>query len=558
MSEGLATTFRLLRETQNEAATRVLIPALDSRFPSVRDAALEALLSRRSPAGHREVVGRLHTFDEPWRLAVGKNHSRMLPALRDAVISSDRQMCVNGCRAAVWFSQYDLIPALLIALEDPANPNAAVASEALLDLAELLGGELAEVRDYNQRRDVQVVRRRAVGALEMSVGRFARHRRREIVEAFVLLTYRDNAVLRQILQDPYHPAFVVLVDALSKSPQAAAIGLLLSFVDDAHAPSAALSIVSKRSDRKFVLALLHKVGRDSAPAVTQNLRRLESIAWFGNDLSFLDGWTESEQAAAVRLAMISGMPRPQAFSVVERLLVRGKPGGRRAAAEALDKFRGADANLLALQALDDDDPEVQSRILLQLRGRGIPGALARLVEMIDSPHDPVRDAARRCLAEFSFSRYLSSFDLLDEEVRASTGELVKKVDPQAPAMLRAELTSAVRSRRLRGLGMARALGLVAELEDAILPLAKDEDHLIRAEAALTLGQSTSAAARKALATALGDRSPTVQGAAGTSLRRQFPGLGAAGAAPVTPAQTAAPSPPPLAATAAPIQEPSPG
>jgi len=535
VSDGLATTFRLLRETQNEAATRVLIPALDSRFPSVRDAALDALLSRRSPAGHREVVSRLHTFDEPWRRTVSENHSRMLPALRDAVISSDRQVCVNGCRAAVWFSQYDLIPALLIALEDPANPNATVASEALLDLTGLLCGELADPRDQEQRRDVQVVRRRVVGALEMSVGRFARHRRREIVEAFVLLTYRDNAVLRQILQDPYHPAFVVLVDALSKSPQNAAIGLLLSFLDDPHAPSAVLSIVSKRSDARFILALLRKIGRETSPAVTQNLKRLESIAWIGGDAAFLDAWSDFEQSAAVRLVMVSGIPRTQAYSVIEHLLARGKSAGRRAAAEALDKFRGADANLLALQALDDEDPEVQSRILVQLRGRGIPGALARLVEMIDSPHETVRDAARRCLAEFSFARYLSSFDLLDEEVRASTGELVKKVDPQAPAMLRAELISAVRSRRLRGLAMARALGLVADLEDVILPLAKDDDHLIRAEAALTLGQSKSPAARRALAGALADRSPTVQGAAGASLRRQFPGLAAT---PFPPAQEA--------------------
>lgn len=527
MSDGLATTFRLLRETQNEAATRVLIPALDSRFPLIRDAALAALLSRRSPAGHREVVSRLHTFEEPWRRMVGENHSRMLPALRDAVISSDRQICVNGCRAAVWFCQYDLVPALLIALEDPANPNATVASEALLDLTDSLCRELADPHDNTQRRDGQVVRRRAVGALEMSVGRFARHRRREIVEAFVLLTYRDNAVLRQILQDPYHPAFVVLVDTLSKSPQEAAIRLLLSFLDDPHAPSAVLSIVSKRSDTKFILALLHKVGCETSPAVTQNLRRLESIAWVGGDTSFLDPWSDFEQSAAVRLVMVSGIPRAQAFSVVEHLLVCGKPGGRRAAAEALGKFRGADANLLALQALDDEDPEVQSRILVQLRGRGIPGALARLVEMIDSPHEAVRDAARKCLAEFSFPRYLSSFDLLDEEVRASTGELVKKVDPQAPELLRAELTSAVRSRRLRGLAMARALGLVADMEDVILALAKDDDHLIRAEAALSLGQSTSPAARRALTFALADRNPTVQGAAGTSLRRQFPSLSAA-------------------------------
>jgi HEAT repeat protein len=225
--------------------------------------------------------------------------------------------------------------------------------------------------------------------------------------------------------------------------------------------------------------------------------------------------------------MGSGIPRAQAFSLIEYLLQHGKSGGRRAAAEALDQFRGADANLLALQALDDKDPEVQAKILAQLRGRGIPGALARLVEVIDSPHEIVRNAARKCLAEFSFARYLASFDLLDEDVRTSTGDLVKKVDSQTIGLLRAELNSPVRSRRLRGLAVARALELVAEVEDAILSQMTDEDHMVRAEAAAALGMSSSQAAREALSEALGDRSPAVQDAVHKSLRLHRPTASAA-------------------------------
>ena len=59
MSEGLKTTFRLLSETENEAAIWVLIPALDSPNVSIREEALAAILKRRSPAGHREILRRL-------------------------------------------------------------------------------------------------------------------------------------------------------------------------------------------------------------------------------------------------------------------------------------------------------------------------------------------------------------------------------------------------------------------------------------------------------------------------------------------------------------------
>jgi len=516
VSDGLSTTFAVLCATENEAASEVLIPALDSQFPEVRDRALDALLRRRSLDGHREIVARLHTFDEAWRRKVRDNHARLVPALREAVIGSDRQTCVNGCRAAVWLRQYDLIPAILAGMEDVNNPNAKVLGEALLDLTESLCTDLAAPRPHHACGDAQSVRRRVVESLGGSVGRFAKHRRREIVEAFLLLTYRDDAVLSQVLQDPYHPAFVALVEMLAKIPHESVIGLLLSFLDDPRTPSAVLSVVSKRSDPGFLKRLLRKVGCEPAASVARNLKRIESLGW-ARDASVLDACDDLEQAAAVRLAMLSGVPRAQAYSLVEHVLQHGKPGGRRAAADALDEFRGADANSLALEALRDKDPEVQAKILVQLRGRGIPGALARLVEMIDNPHESVRDAARKSLAEFSFARYLASFDLLDEDVRISTGDLVKKVDPQTVPMLRAELSSPVRSRRLRGLAVARDLGLLAAVEDAILLQLNDEDHLVRAEAAAALGALPSQASQEALTEAVNDRSPAVQEAARKSL-----------------------------------------
>jgi hypothetical protein len=141
----------------------------------------------------------------------------------------------------------------------------------------------------------------------------------------------------------------------------------------------------------------------------------------------------------------------------------------------------------------------------------------RLVELVNSPHELVRDAARASLTEFSFQRYLGAFDMLQPEIRCSTGALVKRVDPQALEQLAAELVSPARSRRLRGIQVAVAMGAVRELEPFIVHLAHDDDHFIRAETARALVHVDAVVARPILQELLLDRSVSVRETAGQSL-----------------------------------------
>ena len=107
--------------------------------------------------------------------------------------------------------------------------------------------------------------------------------------------------------------------------------------------------------------------------------------------------------------------------------------------------------------------------------------------------------------------------MLEDEVRHSTGVLVKKINPQAVSATLAELETPSRTRRLRGIGVATAMGAVPELETAIIALIDDEDHVIRAEAVRALAYCDTSAARAALEAALGDRSIVVQETAAQSL-----------------------------------------
>lgn len=518
MSVGLEKTIEVLSSTGNEAAVDVLLPALDSAHRAIQELALKALLDRWSAVGQRDILRRWNTFDEALKLIVAERPGRIHDALRDAILGHDPQDFANACDMVLWVKEYDLLPTLLTAAEDRSNPLGDEANHTLLALADMLYDELASPRDYRNRRDPQLMRQHLLTTLEHSVSRYHDHKRAGALDAFLMLANRENATLKRILLNPHDRSYLPLVDMLTTSSRPGVMRLLLAYLDDPHAPHSALVALAHRSDETFLHHLLKKIGVDPLPAIKANLRRIDNIPWLREDLRRLLPLNDAEQHAVMQLASASGMKRLQVFEVAQFLLRHGNVGGRRAASLALAEFRGVEANLVAVHALDDTDPQVQANILMQLRDRGIPSAMTRLLELIDSPHTIVRHAAQQCLAEFSFKRYVAAFDMLTPEVRSSTGTLVRKVDPDALAQLKDELATTARSRRLRALQIVAHLAAAGELECELIDLLHDEDHFVRLEAAQLLAACNSTATRNALRGALLDRNPSVQDAAERSLQ----------------------------------------
>lgn len=518
MSEGLKTTLEVLTKTRNEAATRALMPALDSRRWSIQSGVLRALLDRHSSLAQREILKRLHTVDGRWRGIIEQRPGRMLDALREAVNGRDTQLFENACTAIVWQREYSLMGVLVTALEDTNNPNADRAAQTVLELSELLYEELAAPRDYGNRRDPQVVRRNVIGSLEPSVRRYSRHQRREVLDAFLILVHRENATLKQILMEPHQSSYLPLIDALAENQHGGVSRLILSYLDDPRPPLAVLNVLARRSDRKFLEHLLDKVGDESSAVAKQNLKRIELFPWLDLEGTALDRLDDLGQQHAMKLLLWSGVNRAHVFQVIEHLLVKGKPLGRRAATAALAEFSGPEADVLALAALGDFDPEVQAQAARQLRSRGIPGALQHLIDLLDSPHVVVQQAARENLGEFAFPRFMAAYDTLDERARHSTGMLVRKVDLETVPLLLKELNSPARTRRLRAIDVASTIGVVAEVEQAMIDLLSDEDYVVRIEAATALAQSVTPLSQRALEGALADTSQLVQEAAERSLQ----------------------------------------
>jgi hypothetical protein len=310
-----------------------------------------------------------------------------------------------------------------------------------------------------------------------------------------------------------------MLDVLCKSPRMPILRLVLNLLEGPAAPSAVIQVVAHRADTPFLRNLLKRIGYEPSDALRANLKRVEFLPSLTQSVSVLDSLTEKDEVAAVLLTLGSNLNRLEAFRVVQHVMTRGRTAARRIASRGLAEFGGAEANSLALNGLRDADPQVQANAAMQLRDRGIPGAITLLIRLLDSPHAEVRLAAQESLTEFNFNRYITMFDLMDEKIRTSTGLLVMRIDPRAASELAGELKSRTRTRRLRGLEAAIAMDAVDQVEPMIIDLLNDPDHFVRAEAARALGYCNTPLAYQALQNALRDRSAAVRESAEQSINK---------------------------------------
>ena len=281
---GLAKTFHVLAKTPNEAAVAVLVAALDSPDPAIQEGhcgrcSIVAVLS----ASARFSSGCTATPSAGAPI-IDQRQGSLTHALRDAVLGTDRaavpkrlpgHRLVQGVRSAAGADRRRRRPVASQRRRGRSNDRRAGRAAS--------APPSSAPPSTTDRRDPQLIRRRAGGLLDASVSRYVKHTRREIITAFLLLSQRDNVVLKQILQDPHHPAYLPLIDDLLHDPHSGIVRLLLGFLDDPRAPSSVISVLIRRSDPKFIRNLLRKIGFAPSAAAAVNLKRIDSIGWLRQD-----------------------------------------------------------------------------------------------------------------------------------------------------------------------------------------------------------------------------------------------------------------------------------
>ncbi len=517
LMENWNITFDCLANTANTAAATVLEHALDSPVAEIRERAIACLLRRSEQSSHFLVLRRLDRRDAAWSARFAQPPVRFLQSLRAALVSDDAELRENAYQVVLWGSLYEMIPLLVNLLERPEVEQAERAGEVLLELTRRLADSCDHADSHQVTSTLEGTLEQSRRALAIGMDRFAKHQRREVIQAYLLLIRENSGILRDVLRSNIHPARNALLRLFRDSTEPAVIRALCGFLRLHEIPTAVFGVLAQRDDPAFVRCFLRQVGTEPPAEVRRNLKRLRHLKWLSQLPRLLPQLDEAEQAVIPSLLERISIPSGEALTVLGTVLRRGLPLARAAAASCLGSHHGAEANALALQAAHDPDPRVVAAVLPQLRGRGIAGALPIILQSLQSPEPLVRRAARRCLNEFSFRRFLETWDMLPPDVRRDTGLLVKRVDGHAPGLLRAELASPLRMRRLRALSVAQELDLVFRVESSVIPLLQDEDPAIRAEAAAALASTNSPAGMNALKAALADPHTLVREAAEKSL-----------------------------------------
>jgi HEAT repeat protein len=518
MNDNLRDTFRFLVRTPNLASLELLVAGLDSPYAATREGAVQSLLERANLEGHREVFLRLPKLDKVCQAIVRDRTDRLLGAVSAALQEPNPDILAAACDAILCYHLYEAGGSLAKSLCLPDCPNSELLAETVLRLAELLYSELAIPTQKRRRKNTDVLRKNLTSQLEDAARKFSKHRRREVIEAFLLICKPQNVTFRALLQ-PSDSAFEVVTKVLSESPRGGVMRLVLSALEDPLMPITLRKIMATRTDAKFVENLVLATGEKPAKAVTDNLAKLDAVAWVAPGAGTITSLSPLAQACAVPFIMATGVDRSTILAVLEEVLLIGSVEGRRAAAEALSQIEGREADDLLVRSLNDEDPMVQSHLVRQLRPRNIPGAFSLLIGMLETPHEEIRAALRDAMPEFRLDQFLENLLSIDENQLLSVGQIVRQLAIDPAPQLAAEMRRLSPVRRRKAVMAAEAMGLVGEVETTVISLLSDPDHMVRIETAKALAGCNSQPSWGALRDAMFDRSVAVKEAAEQSLER---------------------------------------
>ena len=297
MTERLKITLETLKQSRNEAAVRALAVGLERKAGTIFEGSLDALVARRGKASHTTALRVLHTLEPEQYTLLEAGRGRMSTALRDALLGDDGQLFHNACRFIDDFSEYDLLPTLLVVAEDGDSQHREAALKLTKELTDRLTELVCGPREAGG-TDPEVLRFRMIEQFEASVSRFVHHKQAGIVEAFVSIALPSSWRLREILNSPHHVCYKTVIHTLMYSESISVIRLLFGFLGSADAPTAVLKVIGHRGDDEFVSRFAALVREGLRPYAQRNLKKIKSFGWLEGDSDTVASLPEDRKMTA--------------------------------------------------------------------------------------------------------------------------------------------------------------------------------------------------------------------------------------------------------------------
>lgn len=481
MSGPLTKTLEVLSKSASPEANSVLWAGVDSTYEQVVLPCVLVLFDREGTKGQREVLSRFPRLPSTVQQALRSRAEQFEELFKKLLTSSTSEQCLEGLNGVKWLLAVDQIPRLtdLLCRSDSAMLDAT--TECLHELVVLLEEELRATSIAEIARSTLTARRdRALAHLEAAIKKYEDLAVKDpVVESILILGPLLHPAVKFLLwhapPDCRERAGKLLMT--SRNPKV--IRQVLDSMRQSYPHPKAFEAIRLRTDVEFLCELFRYCSNKATPLLEQNLKQIHHLAWLTEIHPPWDLIPPALQPAMLSFVLSTKVTPDLKAKTQDWLLRHGGPEGRMAAAEHAAMMDENALQDVLVDSLNAEDEHVQAWAVSQLRHHAVPEAFSLLLERLDSPSLEVQAAAREELSDFNLDRALNLLDSLDATTALRVGELVRKLDAEAPGKLEKELLGTIRPRRIRAAVAIVRLGFHDLLLPPLLALVNDSDEMVR-------------------------------------------------------------------------------
>ncbi|KLU01117.1 hypothetical protein RISK_006686 [Rhodopirellula islandica] len=503
---SLDVTFEILKQNTSPCAGEVLQLGAASDDRSTRQRCLHAMAHRKDVKTLNWLINRFE-----------KCHDDLLSALTTSKVEIDA-----GCLGSVVTKQLakggwnQSVGLRLIEMIDCLNQTAAL--ETLIHLAQhhedsLIRAASGEVtlslvcplsKPIRQRApehriypESERFRQRITEQLAAAVERHNAHRNNDLLDAFLVISDWNDALLQRLLSDESSTQ-ETLLRRMRTSEHQAVLQLLSGFIRRRKVSGPMVGLILRRHDAMFCEALLDAIGESPTPVTSINLREYGLPDCLRGGESFMRSLGSDRDAAMCNAYSIAMPHESESVHMVLAMLERGGEHSVRVAEVCLKRIEAPSlADWIAdLQAASEQQAALDQATANSQAYQRVPeidrqiDLLNGLVELSDHDSPSLAQAAQALLVHLNTHEALPIFAGLTPDVGRRLGRILMQVDSSTLDVIRHGLRHAVMQNRLDAIAFTESLGLIDLMIDPLRTIAETDHQVAKLRAAQALAHGT--------------------------------------------------------------------
>ena len=507
----------LIERDDDSAADFALAEALPHVDKVAHAAVLDSLLARGHVPTLAELIRGWDGEDGDGYRVIAAHSGRLAPALRALVDSTDSADRATAIRAIVQSKTYSLADLLADALRQTCDETRRLAADGLETLTNSLLDTPRRPGESTTPASQHAAERAMMEALESAIRQWDRHRRRAVLRAVMKMGDRMEPIIRRTLDRSRSTLAQDFGAELARQDDPSIAGLAIRALAIPKLRTDAAHFISRTRNPATVLAYFKNAQLLADRTVERGFALVRDPVWLCGVLDILLDLSESELDDAIRLLSALGCSPARRGRLFQELIGSGDRAICLAAIRGLIRDPGTMAtDTLMVAAMRSSGAGAQLALREWRRRRHLEAHTTQQ----PAPASGASEATTRRDAMFSeIWQTWTQSQPGSYGGRTHAEAIHHHENPGFMRALRAKLSSSDPLDRVHALGLARGLGLIDGVEDAIVRMTRDHEAAVREHAVTTAAALKGPVARRVIVQALSDPNDRVQAAAIEALDR---------------------------------------